>query len=172
NDRFHARFRPVEQVHLDPGGDCARELDDLLRRKSGHVAIHRDHRARRREEVGRGRALRHEGRRARPFSEQIVPRFPPSLRDKSFRDDDAAFPCADETLSPDERFVPWVRSGDRHVIRWIAATNFPQPCQRGSAVGIPYFCSYVPTTASTSSRVMFSWLIPMPTTFPPPMRRV
>src|SRR5881296_2842373 len=117
-------------------------------------------------------ALRHEGRCARPLSEQVVPRFPSAMGDESLGDYNAVFPCADEALPADEGFVTRMRSGDRHVIRWIAATNFPQPCQRGSAVGILYFCSYVPTTASTSSRVMFSWLIPMPTTFPPPIRRV
>src|SRR2546423_4722291 len=122
--------------------------------------------------MGRGRALRHEGRRARAFSEQVVPRSPAALRDESLRDHDAPLPRADKALPSDERFVPRVRSGDRHVIRWIAATNFPQPCQRGSAGGIPYFCSRVPTTASTSSCVMFSWFIPMPYHFPPPLRSV
>src|SRR2546427_8603598 len=122
--------------------------------------------------MGRARHLRHEGRAACSFSEQEVPRFPAALRDESLRDQDAPLPRADKALPPNQGFVPRVRSGDRHVIRWIAATNFPQPCQRGSAVGILYFCSYIPTTASTSSRVMFSWLISMPTTFPPPMRRV
>src|SRR2546423_11107416 len=121
--------------------------------------------------MGRGRALRHEGRRARAFSEQVVPRSPAALRDESLRDHDAPLPRADKALPSDERFVPRVRSGDRHVIRWIAATNFPQPCQRGSAVGIPYFFSYVPPTAFTSSLLILSRLVSIPTPFPPPTRR-
>src|SRR2546427_6072038 len=120
--------------------------------------------------MARGRALRHEGRRARAFSEQVVPRFPAALRDESLRDHDAPLPRADKALPPNQGFVPRVRSGDRHVIRWIAATNFPQPCQRGSAVGILYFCSYVPTTASTSSPALFLLLNSTPTPLPPPMQ--
>src|SRR5207245_3360692 len=99
-------------------------------------------------------------------------RCPAVLRNEYLAGPVGPLPAGDEAVPPYPGILSPVPSGDRHVIRWIAATNFPQPCQRGSAVGILYFCSYVPTTASTSSRVMFSWLIPMPTTFPPPMRRV
>src|SRR5947199_6021099 len=94
------------------------------------------------------------------------------MGDESLGDHDAIFPGPDETLPADKGFVPRMRPGDRHVIRRIASTNLPQPCQRGSAVGIPYFCSYVRTAASTSSLVMFSCLIPMPVTRPPPIVRV
>src|SRR5437867_6063083 len=101
-------------------------------------------------------ALRHEGRRARPLSEQVVPRFPSAMGDESLGDHDALFPCTDEALPADKGVVPRMRPGDLHGIRRIASTNLPHPCQRGSAVGIPYFCSYVRTVASTSSLVMFS----------------
>src|SRR2546428_12987861 len=75
-----------------------------------------------------------------------------------------------EPLSADEGFVPRVRPGNRHVNRWIAATNFPQPCQRGSGVGIPYFCSYVRQGGSTSSLALFPCLIRIPIPSPPPLR--
>src|SRR3989442_1246467 len=117
-------------------------------------------------------ALRHEGRCARPLSEQVVPRFPSAMGDESLGDYNAVFPCADEALPADEGFVTRMRSGDRHIIRWIAATNFPQPCQSGSAVGIPDFFFYVRTVASTSSPVIFSFLIPVPITLPPPVQPV
>src|SRR2546427_8894884 len=94
------------------------------------------------------------------------------MGDESLGDHDALFPGPDEALPADKGFVSWMRPGDCHVIRWIAATSFPQPCQRGSAVGIPNFSSYARTVASTSSLLMFSWLIPMPATFPPPIGRV
>src|SRR5256886_15878843 len=98
-------------------------------------------------------ALRHEGRCARPLSEQVVPRFPSAMGDESLGDYNAVFPCADEALSADEGFVPRMRPGDRHVIRWIAATNFPQPCQSGSAVGDPSSRLYVrPQAASFALR--------------------
>src|SRR3989449_4579655 len=116
-------------------------------------------------------ALRHEGRCARPLSEQVVPRFPSAMGDESLGGYNAVFPCADEALSADEGFVPRMRPGDRHVIRWIAATNFPQPCQSGSAVRIPCSCSVVRPGGPTSVLGMFSWLIPVPVTFPPPLRR-
>src|SRR2546422_4747523 len=114
-------------------------------------------------------ALRHEGRCARPLSEQVVPRFPSAMGDESLGDYNAVFPCADEALSADEGFVPRMRPGDRHDIRWIAATNFPQPCQSGSAGGIPHSRSYVLTGASTSSLVLFSRFILSPTTLLPPI---
>src|SRR5256885_14730029 len=117
-------------------------------------------------------ALRHEGRCARPLSEQVVPRFPSAMGDESLGGYNAVFPCADEALSADEGFVPRMRPGDRHVIRWIAATNFPQPCQSGSAGRNPYSCSYVRTGASPSSLVLFSWFISMPITLLPPIERV
>ena len=120
---------------------------------------------------GRG-ALGDEGGGARLLSEQIVPCLASAVGDEPLRDRDAVFPCPDEPLAPDQGVVPRVGSGDFHGIRWIWFTNFPQPCHNGSAVGRPYFFSYVCTVASTSSRVMFSWLIPIPTTFPPPMFRV
>src|SRR2546425_8897190 len=94
------------------------------------------------------------------------------MGDESLRDHTPFLPGPNEPLSADEGFVPRVRPGDRHVNRWIAATNFPQPCQRGSAVGIPYFCPEVCTVASTSSLGMFSWLVSSPMTFPPPRGRV
>src|SRR2546426_12539630 len=106
-------------------------------------------------------ALRHVGRCARPLSEQVVPRFPSAMGDESLVGYNAVFPCADEALSADEGFVPRMRPGDRHVIRWIAATNFPQPCQSGSAVGNPQSYSYVLHAAAPSSLVMLSWLIPI-----------
>src|SRR3989454_5570059 len=162
----------MEQVHLDSCGDRPCQLHDFPCRERGHVPVHGNHRVGRREEMRRRGALRHEGGRARPLSEKVVPCFPSAMGDESLGDHDAIFPCADEALPADEGFVPRMRPGDLHVIRWIAATNFPQPCQRGSAVGIPYLCSYVATVASTSSLVMFSLLIPMPTTFPPPLGRV
>src|SRR2546426_11978394 len=94
------------------------------------------------------------------------------MGDESLGDHDALFPCADEALPADERFVSRMRPGDRHVIRWIAATNFPQPCQRGSAVGISYFFSFARPGASPSSPLMFSLLFSVPATFPPPLRGV
>src|SRR2546430_17511174 len=100
-------------------------------------------------------ALRHEGRCARPLSEQVVPRFPSAMGDESLGDYNAVFPCADEALSADEGFVPRMRPGDRHVIRWIAATNFPQPCQSGSAVGNARFPSDFLTVACTSCPLLF-----------------
>src|SRR2546429_7627192 len=114
-------------------------------------------------------ALRHEGRCARPLSEQVVPRFPSAMGDESLGGYNAVFPCADEALSADEGFVPRMRPGDRHVIRWIAATNFPQPCQSGSAVGIPYSCSYVCTGAATLAPLLFSWFISIPVSLLPPV---
>src|SRR2546425_637865 len=156
DDFLHARFCSVEQVHLDSCGDRPCELHDFTRRERGHVSVHGNHRAGRREEMRRRGALRHEGRCARPLSEQVVPCFPAAMGDESLGDHNAFSPGPDEALPADEGFVPRMRPGDRHVIRWIAATNFPQPCQSGSAGGIPYSCSYVATAASTSSLVMFS----------------
>src|SRR2546427_4744526 len=94
------------------------------------------------------------------------------MSDESLGDHDALFPGPDEALPADERFVSRMRPGDRHVIRWIAVTNFPQPCQRGSAVGISYFFSYAFTVASTSPLLLFSLFISIPATFPPPIVRV
>src|SRR2546429_7671959 len=103
-------------------------------------------------------ALRHEGRCARPLSEQVVPRFPSAMGDESLGGYNAVFPCADEALSADEGFVPRMRPGDRHVIRWIAATNFPQPCQSGSAGVDPYFRLYCCSGGAPSVPALVSWL--------------
>src|SRR2546429_9791917 len=100
-------------------------------------------------------ALRHEGRCARPLSEQVVPRFPSAMGDESLGGYNAVFPCADEALSADEGFVPRMRPGDRHVIRWIAATNFPQPCQSGSAGRNPEYRSYIRAVSLPSAPAMF-----------------
>ena len=162
----------MEQVHFNPGGDRPRELDDLSRGECGHVAIHGDHGSLRGEKMrGRG-ALGDEGGGAGLLSEQIIPCLAPAMRDEPLRHRDAFFPCPDEALAPDQGVVPRVGSGDLHGIRRIWFTNFPQPCHNGSAAGRPYLFSYVCTVASTSSLVMFSWLIPIPNTFPPPMFRV
>src|SRR3989442_8671599 len=104
---------------------------------------------------GRG-SLRPEGRCARPLAEQVVPCFPSAVGDESLGDHETFFPCPNEPLPADEGFVPRVRPGNRHVIRWIAATNFPQPCQRGSAVGVLFFSSQGSTVAAPSAPLLFS----------------
>src|SRR3989442_12780590 len=116
---------------------------------------------------GRG-SLRPEGRCARPLAEQVVPCFPSAVGDESLGDYDTFFPCPNEPLPADEGFVPRVRPGNRHVIRWIAATNFPQPCQRGSAVRIPLFFSSVCTGGCHSSPLLFSLFISISVALPAP----
>src|SRR5205823_6712232 len=98
----------------------------------------------------------------------IVPSLAPSMRNEAFGGDDALLPSPDELLPADEGLVPRVGAGNFHAIRRIGSTNLVQPCQSGSAAGSPYFCSYSRTVLSTSSRVMFSWLMPRPNTLPPP----
>ena len=77
-------------------------------------------------------ALRDEGRRARPLSEQIVPRFAATLGDETFRNHNAFFPCADEPLPADSPL--W--GAPRVIITPHVSGDFPGYMDRI----IPLFC--------------------------------
>src|SRR3990172_1402626 len=167
HDRPHPPFRAVEEIHLDGRGDRPRQTHDVSCGERGDVPVHGDHRMRRKEECRSRRLLCDEGGRARLLAEQIVEGLSSAMGDESLGDDDAGPPCPDELLPPHERLVPRMGLRDSHNIPLILSTNFAQPCQRGSAAGIPYFASHSRTVVSTCSRVMFSWLIARPNTFAP-----
>src|SRR5439155_700496 len=58
--------------------------------------------------------------------------------DESLRDDDSRLPRPHQTLALQEGRIPGMRARNPHSIRRIGATNLPQPCQSGSAVGSAY----------------------------------
>ena len=141
DDSAHPRVGSVEQVHLDPRGNGLREADDLSRCESGHVPIDRDHRPSGPQQEGRCRAFGDKRGSRRRLPEYIIESFPATMGDQSLRDDDALPPSLHELLAEHEGSVARMGLGDLHSIPWIRATNFPQPCHRGSAVGSPYRAS-------------------------------
>src|SRR5438876_336075 len=161
----------MEQVHLDARRDRPRKSDDLPCGRRRAVAVAREDRPLRAQEPCGSRPFGHERGSDRPLAEQVVEGLSTTVGDESLRDYDAGLPRTNERFAAHQGIVAWMGLRDLHVIRRIRSTNFPQPCQRGSAVGNRYFVSYDWTVSSTSSRVMFSWLMPMPRTLPFPAMR-
>src|SRR5947207_1185638 len=161
----------MDQVHLDARRDRPRKSDDLPCGQRRDVAVDRDDRPLRAQEPCGSRPFGHERGSDRPLAEQVVEGLSTTVGDESLRDYDAGLPRTNERFTAHQGIVAWMGLRDLHVIRRIRSTNFPQPCQRGSAVGNRYFVSYDWTVSSTSSRVMFSWLMPMPRTLPFPAMR-
>jgi len=101
NDTSHAGFRSVEEIHFNSRRDGSREPHDFTCCERGHVPVHRNHGTRRGKKArGRG-TFGDEARRARLFSEQVIPSLSSTVSDEPFGDDDPLLPAADEALSTD-----------------------------------------------------------------------
>jgi len=91
----------MEEIHFDSRRDGFRKPHNFACRERGHIPVHRNHGTRRGKKARGHGTFGDEARRARLFSEQVIPSLSSTVGDEPFGDDDPLFPAADEALSTD-----------------------------------------------------------------------